>query len=220
MTGNVQNKLIFEEQIKQDCSLLIFKLAGQAFALHIDSVSQIIPMLMLTPIPQTGDMIEGVFNLHGKLVPVVSLRHHLGLPETEPELYTPIILTTLPEQQVGWIVDEVIDVINLQGEFISAPDTILPDGLEYSQIISGLFYQRERPVIILDPGCILQSSQFRTILRVLEEIQSVDPVDRENVRTAVKPESLKSADMTRPEQASETTAISRNLSKRGKHSGV
>ena len=169
MIGTSLNPPTLEQIPGGVCSLLIFQLAGQAFALSIDHVSQIIPMLKLTPLPQSSERIAGVFNLHGKIVPVISFRRLLGLPDREAELYTPILLTRLGDQQVGWIVDEVMDVISLPALSIRPPGEILPEGLPYAQVMSGLIYQQERPVILLDSGCIQRSAQFRAISQLLVE---------------------------------------------------
>ncbi len=167
MMGMAQITKEYDETTEQFCSLLVFQLAGQAFALNIESVTQIIPMLRLTPVPQVENTIEGVANIHGKIVPVISARRHLGLPYVEPGLYTPIILTRVGERQVGWIVDEVNDVINVPTTGITSPRDILPESQEQTQVMSGLVYQQGQSILVLDPRYFLRPSQFRTINRAV-----------------------------------------------------
>lgn len=152
-----------EEAEQVLCSLLVFRLAAQAFALTIDKVIQIIPMLRLTPVPQIDHTIEGIANIHGALVPVISVRRHLGLPELKPGLYTPIVLTQAGERSVGLIVDEVIDVISVPVNAIIAPNAILPEGMENSRVVSGLVYHQDHSILVLDPRYILRPSQFSKI---------------------------------------------------------
>jgi hypothetical protein len=111
----------------------------------------------------------------------------MGLPVIDYELYTPIILTTLGDLQVGWIVDEVTGVVDSPVEDISTPDKVLPEGLGHSQAMSGIFYALEQPVLILDPGCILHSLQFNKIKQALDENQLINETGSPNAATTSVP---------------------------------
>ena len=66
-------------QIKQ-WNLVAFRLGEQVYALPIESVVQIIEMVMITPVPLAASSLQGMINVRGATVPVVNLRCHLGLP--------------------------------------------------------------------------------------------------------------------------------------------
>lgn len=150
-------------------SLLIFELDRQAFALDIACVVQIIPMIQLTPVPQVDRIIEGIANIHGTMIPVMSVRRYLGLPELELGLYTPIILAKAGERQVGLIVDQVSDVISIPQKVVSAPGEILPEGMENAAVICGLLYWQNCSVLVLDTRYLLRPSQFTKITRAVQE---------------------------------------------------
>jgi purine-binding chemotaxis protein CheW len=173
-TAQITREIQETEQVTG--SLLVFRLAEQAFALAIEKVIQIIPMLRLTPVPQIDHTIEGIANIHGTLVPVISVRRHLGLPELRPGLYTPIILTQAGERPVGMIVDEVIDVISIPVNAIIAPGAILPEGMENSPVVSGLVYHHDRSILVLEPRYILRPAQFRQISQAFPNGAHPSPV--------------------------------------------
>jgi purine-binding chemotaxis protein CheW len=62
-------------------TLLIFRIAGEPFGLRLDSVAEIIRLPTLAHMPLVPPSLLGLANLRGIVLPVVSLRALLGLPE-------------------------------------------------------------------------------------------------------------------------------------------
>lgn len=59
--------------------LLLLTVAGQTYALHLEVVDRVLRMVEITPVPGAPDVVEGVINLQGHLLPIVSIRRRLGL---------------------------------------------------------------------------------------------------------------------------------------------
>lgn len=110
-------------------ALLTFRLGGQVYGLAVTEVAQIIEMVTLTLLPQTPWAIQGVFNWHGKIVPVLDLRLRFGLPHKSYQLHTPIILTHLREYTLGLIVDWVEDVVEIPATDLETGETMIPSPL-------------------------------------------------------------------------------------------
>lgn len=157
-------------------SLLVFHLGERAYGLFIDTVVQIIPMLKLTPIPRLEQVIEGVANIRGKVVPVLCARRCLGLPLIAPRLYTPIILINTKERMMGLIVDEVADVVHVPANQVTLPEAIMPGGCENEAMLSGVVYQDEKAIMVLDPRFLLYPSQFRVVNNAIQTISQLDEV--------------------------------------------
>lgn len=132
-------------------NLLVFRLGAQAYALSIEVVVQIIPMMKLTSLPQSDVIIEGVANIRGKITPVMNVRRRLGMQPIPARLHTPIILVRLGNRLIGMIVDEVIDILSLPAEQIAHPDQILPDGMEFSKVIEGVIFLENHNILMLNP---------------------------------------------------------------------
>jgi len=105
---------------------LTFLLAQEEYAIQVLKVREIMGILHITTVPQTPPDVKGVINLRGKVIPVTDLRLKFGLPEAEYGQRTCIIVVQLQgesESQVGIIVDEVCEVLNLmQGDIQDTPD--------------------------------------------------------------------------------------------------
>jgi purine-binding chemotaxis protein CheW len=149
-------------------SLLVFHLDERAYGVSIEFVVQIIPMLKLTPVPQVEQVIEGVANIHGKVVPVINVRRHLDLPPIPPRLYTPIILLQTGERMMGLIVDEVADVIHVTANQVTTSRTILPEGCENAPVLAGVVFQDDKAIIVLDPRYLLHPNQMRAVSKAIE----------------------------------------------------
>src|SRR4051812_6590060 len=69
--------------------LVVFHLAGQAYALELGAVQEIVLMAALSRPPGLPSMLEGFLNLAGTAIPVVRLDRLFRLPEQMPGMFTP-----------------------------------------------------------------------------------------------------------------------------------
>jgi purine-binding chemotaxis protein CheW len=117
--------------------LVAFTLNGQAYALSLARVRQVVRMVEVTPLPQAPDIVLGVVSLHGTVVPVFSLRRRLGLAEGEANLSDHIIVADTAGRSVALVVDAVHGVVERSTEEITVVDSIVP-GADYVEGIAKL----------------------------------------------------------------------------------
>jgi purine-binding chemotaxis protein CheW len=157
-------------------NLLIFQIDEQRYAIAVDPVVQIVPMATIISISQASSIAEGVINVHGKVVPVVDLRRHLGKSRRPLHFHTPIILINIKEHLVGLIVDDVDNVVSLQASQIVHPDEILPEDLYDSTLLIGVAYTPEGVVLVLDPDQFFHPGQLQVLAEaaefLLEQVKS------------------------------------------------
>jgi purine-binding chemotaxis protein CheW len=151
-------------------NLVVFRLARQSYALPVEHVMQIISMVAITPIPQVSDVVEGIINVRGAIVPVVNLSHHLGLQKTHLQLYTPILLTQTNEGIVGLIVDEVTNVFSFPNDQITRPVDILPEGLGQAPVLQGLTYSEGNMVSLLDLNHLFLPDQMQALAQAMDAL--------------------------------------------------
>lgn len=106
---------------------LTFHLAKEEFAVRVTQVREIMGVQETTSVPQTPVFVKGVFNLRGRVVPIISLRLKLGMPEDEYTPRTCIIVVDMKGENglvpVGVVVDGVSEVLNLRAaDMEPAPD--------------------------------------------------------------------------------------------------
>ncbi|MFB0546911.1 MAG: chemotaxis protein CheW, partial [Anaerolineae bacterium] len=149
-------------------------------------VVQIIEMVTITPLPQVSNVVEGVINVRGSVIPVVNLRRHFGLPEATLQLHTPIILVEASERMIGLIVDEVIDVLSLLADQITRPASILPEGLGEAPLLQGLARTPHGMVLLLDLDHLFLPSQAQVLAQAVVTLPGdVDEEASEDVRVAL-----------------------------------
>lgn len=134
---------------------LAFDLAGEAHAMPILKVKEIIRMLRITPLPHAPHYVRGVVNLRGKAIAVLDLRTKLGLAAGADSNRTSIVVVQTGDDQsqdcVGLVVDEVSEVLNIAAEAIEPAPAI---GGVATQL-RGIGKVGERVVLVIDIDGIL-----------------------------------------------------------------
>lgn len=110
--------------------LTIFTLDEQRFALHLSSVERVFRMVEITPLPKAPEIVLGVINLHGRIIPVVNIRRRFRFPEREEDLSDQLIIAHTSRRMVAMMVDSVSDIIERSEPEVIAAEKIFP-GLEY-----------------------------------------------------------------------------------------
>lgn len=127
---------------------LTFYLENEIYGVHIFDVKEIIAMMKTTPVPKTPKFIQGVMNLRGNIIPVVDMRLKFDMPSIPPQTYTAIVIIRLGEKQIGFIVDKVEEVINVDDEHLTPP----PEFGEHidTRFIKNMAQYKQKVVMILD----------------------------------------------------------------------
>ncbi|MCX5679990.1 MAG: chemotaxis protein CheW [Candidatus Omnitrophica bacterium] len=118
--------------------LVIFRLADKEYGADIRQIRQVIRMREVTPVPDSAAFVEGVISLHGKVIPLVSLRKKMGVSAEKPSRWSRIIVTTLDSNLIGVVVDTVSDVISVETASITPPDDVLKNA-SYLEGVAKLF---------------------------------------------------------------------------------
>ncbi|MFA6401969.1 MAG: chemotaxis protein CheW [Salinivirgaceae bacterium] len=119
---------------------LTFRLGKEYFASNVSQVLNILEMLPITQIPKAPEYMKGVINLRGTVLPVIDTRIKFGMPATELDTNTAILVLNIhiegKEVKLGAIVDSVDEVIELDESQIQQPPSI---GVKYkSEFILGM----------------------------------------------------------------------------------
>ncbi|RPI63494.1 MAG: chemotaxis protein CheW [Ignavibacteriales bacterium] len=151
-TKNESNELL---------QLVSFKISNEEFGVDILCVQEINRMLQITKMPNTPDFIEGVINLRGRVIPVLDLRIKLGMPRKEHDKNTRIIVVELKGKTIGFIVDEVSEVLRIPKSITEAPPEMV--GGVNSDFITSIGKLEDRLLILLDLEKILTTTEFNVL---------------------------------------------------------
>ena len=131
-----------------ESQLVVFDLADEAYGVDIGSVREIIRMQEITAVPRTPDVVEGVINLRGKVIPVINLRKRFGFPLTERNKDTRIVVIDIGGSDIGATVDAVSEVLRVSTDSIEPPSAIISS--EDSDSLLGIAKIQDRLILILD----------------------------------------------------------------------
>jgi len=113
-------------------------------------VREIIRLPTITKMPNAPQHVEGIINLRGKVIPVISMRRRFNLVEEEHSSQTRIIIMDVCGSLTGFIVDAVSEVIRIHsGEIQPPPSMVLSGGIN-QEFISGVISHADRLLIIMD----------------------------------------------------------------------
>lgn len=106
---------------------LTFTIQDEDYGIEILRVQEIKGYSKIRPIPNAPPHIKGVMNLRGTVVPVLDLRARFGMPETEYNQFSVIIVVSVANKVVGLVVDAVSDVLNITKDQVEETPEIAGD---------------------------------------------------------------------------------------------
>ncbi len=124
------------EAAERQVALLTFELAGQAYALPLEEVSEVLTLPgRLAAIAQSDKSALGVHNLRGRLLPVVSLRRLLGLGSDTPDGGR-VVVARIGDALVGLAVDRLNAILRVPEGAIDPAPPVLNRGDGEAQVQS------------------------------------------------------------------------------------
>jgi purine-binding chemotaxis protein CheW len=128
--------------------LVTFSLGSEEFGVDIMLVQEIIRIPPITRVPKAPNYVEGVINLRGNVIPVISLRTRFNMTRVADTDLSRIIVLQVQAKVFGIRVDAVTEVLRIDSEAIEPPPPIAL-GMD-SQYIRGVGKIGERLLILLE----------------------------------------------------------------------
>jgi purine-binding chemotaxis protein CheW len=167
----MQTALVAKETRLSDSSqilqLVTFTLGGEEYAVDILKVQEINRMKEITRVPNAPYYVEGVINLRGKVIPVVSLRKFFGLPEEEDRLKQKIMIMDIQGVTMGLIVDTVSEVLRISSSIVEPPPAMTSS--VSSEFISGIAKLEDRLIILLDMDRLIGKEETASMIGMAEK---------------------------------------------------
>jgi len=147
------NALVKTDEVSKNdelIQLVSFMLADEEYGVEVLKVREIIRMPTITKMPNVPQHVEGIINLRGKVIPIISMRRRFNLMENENNSQTRIIIMDVVGSLTGFIVDSVSEVIRIHGSEIQPPPSMVISGGVSQEFITGVYNHAERLLIIMD----------------------------------------------------------------------
>jgi purine-binding chemotaxis protein CheW len=144
-------------------NLVLFEITGQAYALEMDEVQEIVPMAELSQPPGLPALLAGLLNLEGSPVAVIRLSVLMGLPDVTMSLYTPLLILRNQDNRVALLVERVIQTLSVPAS------EILPirENHSFNDCATGIIKWQNRTVLIITAERLLLEKE-RQCLAELE----------------------------------------------------
>jgi len=137
--------------------LVTFRIGVEEFGVEILRVQEIIRSLEITKVPNAPDIVDGIINLRGRVIPIVDLRKKFNLPSAGRTKDTRIIVVNIKEQTVGFVVDAVSEVFRLTSDNVEPPPPVIA-GID-SDYIQGVGKVSNKLLILLDLDRLLSAEE-------------------------------------------------------------
>jgi purine-binding chemotaxis protein CheW len=150
--------------MSQETLQVIFLLDGQRYALYVRVVERVVRAVAITPLPKAPDIVLGVINLEGKLIPVLNIRKRFNLSDRPLRTSDQFVIARTASRQVALLVDNVANVKECDAGEIIPADNVL-NGVSY---ISGIAKDEEGLVLIHDLDTFLSIEEESQLNNALE----------------------------------------------------
>jgi Chemotaxis signal transduction protein len=143
---------------------LVFTLDEQQYALDLDAVERIVRAAAITPLPKAPDIILGILDIQGEIIPVINVRKRFRQPEREVTPADQFIIAKARSLKVALLVDAAQGVLKEAEAGHIAPDDFIP-GMEY---VSGVTRTEDGLVLIHDLDKFLSLGEEKLLLEAME----------------------------------------------------
>lgn len=131
-----------------------FYIGGTRWGIDIMHTQEVIRIPDITPVHNSVYYIEGVINLRGKIVTIISLSKKMDVESSTFSDDHRIIIINNSDELVGLVVDEISDVIEVSPETLQpAPATL--NGIK-GENIEGIYHCNDITIALLSIESIFQ----------------------------------------------------------------
>jgi purine-binding chemotaxis protein CheW len=123
---------------------LIFCLDKHKYALPLSCIERIVRSVEITPLPRAPDVVLGLINHKGRIIPVINIRRRFNYPENEVNLRDKLILLHTHNRVAAFLVNKVQGIIEVAENDVVPPKEIVP-GMDY---IQGVIRRDEGMILI------------------------------------------------------------------------
>ena len=149
--------------------LVTFQLGEELYGVDIMDVKEIVKVQNVRPIPNAPYYVEGIINLRGEIIPIISLHKRFYIQKMaveDDEMAADeggFIILDIEGNKIGIIIDKVSRVVPVDREDVKEPPQMISGiGTEY---IQGVVRQENSYLIILDTRKLFNPKELQKILK-------------------------------------------------------
>ena len=152
-------------QLKDHMQIVVFSLDEPRYALDLLTVERVVRAVEITHLPKAPEIVLGVINMQGQVIPVVDVRKRFRLPEREINIDDRFIISRTSRRLVALVVDDVTGVQKLGNREIVSAKQALP----FAEYIKGVAKVEDDLVLIYDLDRFLSLDEEQKLDEALSE---------------------------------------------------
>jgi purine-binding chemotaxis protein CheW len=106
--------------------IVLFSLDEPRYALELSSVERVVRSVEITPLPGAPDIVPGVINFQGRVIPVVDIRKRFNLPVRGIDLNDRFIIARTSRRLIALTVDSVTGVQMIENRELAVAGQDIP----------------------------------------------------------------------------------------------
>jgi purine-binding chemotaxis protein CheW len=145
--------------------IVLFSLEEPRYALYLSEVVKVERAVEITPLPKAPQVVSGVINYHGEIIPVIDIRKLFRLPQRDIHLEDQFIIAWTSRRRVVLAVDSVHGVYDLEQHQVRDAEESFP----FTEYLSGVATIEHGIVLITDLEKFLSLDEERVLDGALTE---------------------------------------------------
>ncbi len=134
---------------------LVFLLDDRRYAIAMEGVERVVRAFAPAPLPKGNASVSGLLNIHGRVLPLLDIRHIFGLPERELLSSDYFIIAAGPPGACAIAADSVPGLAGC------SPDELLPaDAAVRGKYIDRVIKAQDGLILIFDPARLLPREEL------------------------------------------------------------
>jgi len=153
------------EKVAPLIRLVLLRVDGQTYALPLAAVDRVLRMVEVTPLPGAPEVVEGIINIQGDVVTVVSIRKRLGLSLRAVEAADSLVVVRARTRRLAIIAESVLGVVERPADAVVSTGDIV-GGIQH---IEGVLKTNDGLVLIQDLGRFFSPEEEQSLDLALEK---------------------------------------------------
>lgn len=143
--------------------IVLFNLDDLKYAFQLSAVERVVSSVEITPLPKAPDIVLGIVNYQGLIIPVIDIRKRFRLPTKELSLEAQFVIAKTSKRLIVIVVDSVSGVYELGKSQIIDSAEAFP----YTVYLSGISKIDSNIVLITDLEKFLTNEEEKILAEIV-----------------------------------------------------
>ncbi len=142
--------------------LLRLEIGERPYVTEIERIREILLYRPPVPVPHAPAFLDGLMDLRGTTLPLIDLRERFGVPAAARTRPTHILVVKLGDRVLGFVVDRVSDVLDVDAESLQARESAAEGGT----MCRGVCRVMDALLLVVDLDAVLGPDEYSTLSEV------------------------------------------------------